>query len=194
MNYDVDMPRCRRCTTAPPRTPHDVHQTDVKRASGGPNPKRPAESYFTAWYLLNFITCPATFVRRVQYLPVQQRLRNGREKRVSRYTYAVYCLLFFFFSKHNQTPIQTADCKTLRRQCNNKIYMATDEFSRQINHRVSYYAAAAVVLYTDVAGMMYSDSRDVYYYYIILCGYGSRSPPGAVLSVCRMVYRQCSAV
>lgn len=65
MNYDVDMPRCRRCTTATPRTPHNVHQTDVKRASGGPNPKRPAESYFTARYLLNFITCPATFVRYV---------------------------------------------------------------------------------------------------------------------------------
>lgn len=40
--------------------------------------------------------------------------------------------------------------------------MATDEFSRQINHRVSYYAAAAVVLYTDVAGMMYIVIRVTY--------------------------------
>lgn len=64
MNYDVDMPRYRRCA------PHPCGlliitctQTDVKRASGGSKPKRPAESYFTARYLLNFITCPATFVR-----------------------------------------------------------------------------------------------------------------------------------
>lgn len=93
MNYDVDMPPAEG---EPPRIPHNVHQTDVKRASGGPNPKRPAESYFTARYLLNFITCPATFVRCVPTCLVASPKRAGETRK---WVHLHRLLFFFYFSE-----------------------------------------------------------------------------------------------
>jgi len=137
--------------TAPLRTPHrNVHQTDVKRASGGPNPKRPAESYFTARYLLNFITCLATFVRCsvcITYLFNSVSKTGGRDARQVYCTYyAVYCFFFFFFLYNIKLPL-----KPPTNLCSNSVTIYRDNRNFASNERLLYVrfvlrAATVVVL------------------------------------------------